>query len=189
MQKFRMLLDSKLGDHLSNAMGPIEAVCAADHVHLLTGREPEIILDTRSLRRELQAVDEKAAKLRASKSPQPGEFPLAIIWNRAIAMAAVTDCNCDKCKAVREAAASSKAAGLVVSEQVEAVKKENAAAAEIEHPYFAAPPLKHGMATIEEEDETPTVPLPVVASARQPPTLVSRICDLVVWFFGVGAGL
>lgn len=196
MQKFRMLIDSKQGDQLSNAMGPVEAVLAADHVHLLTGTEPELILDTRTLRRELEPVDAMAERLRklraAEQSSQHQDarektrgIELAICWNKPIVIEAATSCNCAKCKAARDAVASAKHAGLPVQETTEA------AAGGMEHPYFAPPPLKYGMATIEEDEPEAVVSLQscVFRDVKPQPTILSRICDLVRWFVGVEEGL
>lgn len=176
MPKFRLLLDSKKGDHFSNAMGPVECQICAARTEMLTGACPEIIPDTRTLRRELADLDRRAAELVAKSSPPgPGVIPLPMAWRPPLALKSDAFCECAKCQAIRE----------TQKEQAQAKK----VLGEAEDPYFAPPELKHGMATIEATEKKPaTIPLPSVQQRRQP-TLVSRLCDLVRWFVGVEAGL
>ena len=131
MAKFRLLLDSKAGDHISNAIPPAEAAVAAMRIERIVGRPVELIPDTKRLRRELAAVDAVARHLASQPAPAGMFFPIAVAWNRPVPVDA---CSCGKCQAE---------------------SFHPPAVAEEEHAEFAPPPLQHGMATIEEEDETP----------------------------------
>ena len=107
MQRFRLKVQD---GPLSNSLDQIEASFGKELASRVTGREVEVIPDTRELRDALAQIDHMAAQIRAAKGNPPNG--VALLWSGPLRISVDNQCPCPSCTEKRQVVAEAMKLGM-----------------------------------------------------------------------------